>query len=160
MEDREICPGRTWQSMKQRWEKFISKSLDKFGVTAEELEERDVQEGSEMGNDDETDMSQDISSMRGYRSGANYYTAADDQKILDYIVQNKRFSHLGGRALWQMMENEEVLPGRTWHSLNERFRKVILKKIRTYGLSEETVSKFLAKSQGNRLNTVLSTSEF
>ena len=40
MENSGICPGRTWQSMKQRWEKYISKTLDK--TTLEELEERDV----------------------------------------------------------------------------------------------------------------------
>ena len=102
MESRDVCPGRTWQSMKQRWEKYISKTLDKFGVTTEELEERDVREGSEAGEDDETDGSLDISTTRGHRGNANYYTNADDLKILDYIVQNKRFPDVGGNAMWEV----------------------------------------------------------
>ena len=52
---------------------------------------------------------------------------------------------------FKMLEQRAVLPGRSWGSLKERFRKVILKKVRTYGLSEEHVRKFLGK---NRLNTV------
>eukprot|EP00090_Calanus_glacialis_P016457 TRINITY_DN25768_c0_g1_i1.p1 TRINITY_DN25768_c0_g1~~TRINITY_DN25768_c0_g1_i1.p1 ORF type:complete len:1107 (-),score=385.74 TRINITY_DN25768_c0_g1_i1:97-3417(-) len=154
MESMEVCPGRTWQSMKQRWEKYISKTLDKFGVTTEELAERDVREGSEVGEDDETDGSLDVSTMRGYRGNANYYTNADDLKILDYIVQNKRFTDVGGNGMWEVMVKRGVIPGRSFHSLKERFRRVIIKKIRTYGLSEETVSKFLSKTREERLNTV------
>ena len=101
MENCGTCQGRTWQSMKQRWEKYISKSLDKFGVTIEDLEEVVVQGGSEAGDEDDTDLSLDTSSMRGFRSNANYYTSSDDQKILEYITKNKRFSDLGGNALWQ-----------------------------------------------------------
>ena len=48
MENCGTCQGRTWQSMKQRWEKYICKSLDKFGVTMEELEEVGVREGSDV----------------------------------------------------------------------------------------------------------------
>ena len=132
--------------MKQRWEKYISKTLDKFGVTTEELEERDFREGSETGVDDKTDASLDVSTMRGYRGNANYYTHADDLKILDYIIQNKRFTNVGGIAMWEMMVKRGVIPGRSLHSLKERFRKVIIKKIRSYGLNEETVSKFLTNT--------------
>ena len=132
MENSGICPGRTWQSMKQRWEKYISKTLDKFGVTLEELEERDVQEGSETGEDDETDGHLDL---RGFRSKANYYSNADDVKIIEFIIKNKRFHEVGGNALWDTMEKRGDLPGRSWHSLKERFRKVIIKKIGSYDLS-------------------------
>ena len=101
MENKDICPGRTWQSMKQRWDKFISKSLDKFKITVEELEEIDVQEGSENGDDD-TDLNSSTVSLRGFRANANYYTTADDEKILNYIITNKRFSDVGGRAMWEV----------------------------------------------------------
>ena len=53
----------------------------------------------------------------------------------------------------KLMETRGVLTGRSWHSMKERFRKVIMKKIRSYGLSEETVQRFLTKCR-NRLNTV------
>merc|ERR1712112_193722 len=109
MEEKRICPGRTWQSMKQRWDKFISKSLDKFGVTVDELEQRDDKDKSE--SEDDAEVSQ-----RGFRVNANYYTNIEDLKIIEY------------------METRGVLTGRSWHSMKERFRKVIMKKIRSYGL--------------------------
>jgi len=145
MEEKRICPGRTWQSMKQRWDKFISKSLDKFGVTVDELEQRDEKDKSE--SEDDAEVSQ-----RGFRVNANYYTNIEDLKIIEFMESNQRFD-VGGRALWQLMETRGVLSGRSWHSMKERFRKVIMKKIRSYGLSEETVQRFLTKCR-DRLNTV------
>ena len=41
MEIKKTCPGRTWQSMRHRWMKYISKKLGTFRVTMEELEKRD-----------------------------------------------------------------------------------------------------------------------
>jgi hypothetical protein len=60
MESMEVCPRRPWQSMKQRWEKYISKALDKFGVTTEELKEKYFLKGSEAQEDDETHGSLDV----------------------------------------------------------------------------------------------------
>jgi len=151
MEDKGICPGRTWQSMKQRWEKYISKSLEKFKVTEEDLKQRDAQDGSDADEDD-LEESSDTSSQRGYRSNANYYTKTEDLKILEFMVSNHRFD-VGGRSMWQLMVARGVLPGRSWHSLKERFRKVVIKNIRNYGLSEETVQKLLSRCR-ERLNTV------
>ena len=94
MEEKGICPGRTWQSMKQRWDKFISKSLDKFGVTVDELEQRDEKDKSE--SEDDAEVSQ-----RGFRGNANYYTNIEDLKIIEFMVSNQRFD-VGGRALWQV----------------------------------------------------------
>jgi len=151
MEEKGICPGRTWQSMKQRWDKYISKSLEKFKVTEEDLKQRDVQDGSEAEEDD-LEESSDTSSQRGYRSNANYYTKTEDLKIIEFMVSNRRFD-VGGRSMWQLMVARGVLPGRSWHSLKERFRKVVIKNIRNYGLSEETVQKILSRCR-ERLNTV------
>ena len=46
--------------MKKRWEKYISKALDKFGVTKEELKEKYFLKGSEAQEDDETHGSLDV----------------------------------------------------------------------------------------------------
>jgi len=146
MANSNICPGRTWQSMKQRWDKFIMKRLDKFGLSIEEMEDNDARESSAAGDNDEADMTVHNSSMRGYRRNANYYTTAEDEKIIDYIIKHNKFTGLGGNALWVEMERNGILPGRSWGSLKERFRKVILKQIKIYNLSEKNVKKFLTKN--------------
>ena len=76
--------------MKQRWEKYISKTLYKF------------EENSKAGEDDETDGSFDVSTIWEFRGGASYYTILDDIKILYYIVKNKSFSDVGGKAMWEV----------------------------------------------------------
>ena len=47
MEEAEVCVGRTWSSMRARWNKYIQKNLPSYGVSEAELE-RGVE-------DDETD---------------------------------------------------------------------------------------------------------
>merc|ERR1712112_601664 len=65
MEEKGICPGRTWQSMKQRWEKYISKSLEKFKVTVDDLKQKNAEDESETDEDDREESS-DTSSQRGF----------------------------------------------------------------------------------------------
>jgi len=154
MEEAGVCRGRTWQSMKQRWEKFLSRSLDKFGVTPTDFEMKDAHNRSETDESSTAgEGTQANTPIRGFRSNANYYTTTEDLKILEFMVTNHRFD-VSGRAMWEMMESKDVLPGRSWHSLKERFRKVIIKKIRSYGLSEETLKKFSNISRSARLHTV------
>ena len=40
------------------------------------------------------------------------------------------------------LEEKKVVEGRTEQSVKERFRKVIMKRILSYSLSEDTVSRF------------------
>ena len=138
--------------MKQRWDKFIMKRLDKFGLSIEEMEDNDARESSAAGDNDEADMTVHNSSMRGYRRNANYYTTAEDEKIIDYIIKHNKFTGLAGNALWVEMERNGILPGRSWGSLKERFRKVILKQIKIYNLSEKNEKKFLNKNDQTKLN--------
>ena len=98
MESNGVCPGRTWQSMKQRWDKYISRSLDKFKVSIHDLDQKKM--------DGEVDTSGKLessrSSNRGIRSNANYFSDADDRKILGYIIKNKRYKDTGGKSMWQV----------------------------------------------------------
>ena len=41
MESMKICNGRTWQSMKGRWENYVSKDLKKFNISEEDLKKAD-----------------------------------------------------------------------------------------------------------------------
>ena len=57
--------------------------------------------------------------------------------ILRFIVDNGRCEDTGGIALWQLMEEREVVERRSWQSIKERFRRNILKRLEAFDLSEE-----------------------
>ena len=59
------------------------------------------------------------------------------QVILEYIIQNGRCADTGCIALWQLMEEKEVVQGATWASLKERFRRSILKRLDSFDLPEQ-----------------------
>ena len=79
MEAEHVCKGRTWQSLKNRWEKNILSRLDTFGVSVEQLEEAD--RDSDDDEDSRSNTSRQSNGMRGYRKNANYYTVDDDAKV-------------------------------------------------------------------------------
>jgi len=122
MEKNKICPGRTWQSMKQRWDKFISKRLA-------ELDESLSRAAAE-----ET---------------TRYYTPEEDWIIVQYISVNERQSQVQGNALWKLMERQKIVPGRSWQSLKDRFKKNIMKKIDSYNMDDESLRKFKKGSSQN-----------
>ena len=53
------------------------------------------------------------------------YSDAEDRSLLDYIVRNKRGGDTSTRVLWKEMAEEGVIPGRSKHSMRERFRRII-----------------------------------
>ena len=57
--------------------------------------------------------------------------------ILQFIVDNGRCEDIGGIALWQLMEERQVVERRSWQSMKERFRRSILKRLDSFDLSEE-----------------------
>ena len=44
MEEAEVCQGRTWSSMRARWNKYIQRNLPSYGVSEAELLERGAEE--------------------------------------------------------------------------------------------------------------------
>ncbi|CAG0916610.1 unnamed protein product [Notodromas monacha] len=54
------------------------------------------------------------------------YTNKDDVKIIDAVIDLSSQYSTGGNTLWQVMEKQQFLPGRTFHSLRNRFFKSIL----------------------------------
>ncbi|OTF84229.1 hypothetical protein BLA29_012398 [Euroglyphus maynei] len=59
------------------------------------------------------------------------YTINEDGEIIKYIIKKGRYKEIKGRSLWENMENERVC-NRTWQSMKEHFRKVIVPKISLY----------------------------
>ena len=136
METSGVCPGRTWQSLKGRFDKHILFNLNKFGVSKTDLMEADRRQ---------KDKGMEVAKVEGgdvaRRAG---YTPREDATILAFIAENRRQGHVGGVELWKLMEKRGVVEGRSWQSLKERFRKTILKKIKSYGLPAEQVKAFTA----------------
>ena len=70
------------------------------------------------------------------------YSKEEDVIILNFIIKNKRFADIRGNELWKVIEARNLLDGRSWQSMKERFRKVILPKISQYDLDQAIASKF------------------
>ena len=130
-----MCPGRSWQSIKGRFDKHILPTLNRFGTSRTQLAEADgkaktapaavVAEGGNVSR--EVRMS---------------YVRSEDLAILSFIADNKRYGDVGGVDMWKLMEQREVVVGRSWQSMKERFRKKILTNIKTYNLSKEHLKGF------------------
>ena len=99
MELMDICNGRTWQSMKGRWEKYVSKDLNKFNTTPEYLIAADKRI---FGDDGATEEDDDRSNFRGVRTGRSFYTREEDMKIINFLLQNRRYQDVKVRAVWQV----------------------------------------------------------
>ena len=135
IEEEWICPGRTWSSLKERWERHIEKNLKKFGTSKTMLMEKDKENPS---------------SSKCSGAGGKSYSRDEDLKIIEFISENKRFDDVKGNELWKIMVDRNVVEGRTWQSLKERFRKVIMKKIRQYGLPKDVVAQFAKEGKGGK----------
>ena len=129
MEDDWVIPGRTWHSLRERFEKHIEPHLRQFGSSKTEMLK--------------ADREHNISKQTAGRKNCNFYSKEEDLKIISFIVDNRRFQEVGGNELWKIMEERTVLEGRSWQSMKERFRKVIYPKIHMYKLDKTIVSNFV-----------------
>ena len=85
--------------MKGRWEKYVSKDLNKFNTTPEYLIAADKRI---FGDDGATEEDDDQSNFRGVRTGRSFYTREEDMKIINYLLQKGRYLDVKGRAVWQV----------------------------------------------------------
>ena len=136
-----MCPGRSWQSLKGRFDKHILPSLNRFGVNRTQLAEADGKAKTASA----AVLAEEGNRTREVRMS---YTRTEDLAILGFIADNKRFGDVGGVEMWKLMEEREVVVGRSWQSMKERFRKKILTNIKNYNLSKERLKGFT--SEGGR----------
>ena len=110
IEKASICPGRSWQSLKSFFLKYVVNQLPSFGVTEKELDDQ-ARKVNEMGRwrfGEETSREVEIV--------ASFYTKAEDKKILNYIIDHGRVEEtrlsLGGNRFWKMLEKKSFVVGR------------------------------------------------
>ena len=132
MESRQICPDRSWQSIKERFNKTILNKLANYKVTRTQLMKADkAKPVSGKGASEQTGPSR------------RPYSRSDDEAILKHILAKQDFSRVAGRELWVEMERLEVVSGRSWQSLEGHFRKIIMRNICSF--------RFLTKEQRSSL---------
>ena len=133
MEEDWICPGRTWQSLRERFEKHIDTKLRQFGVSRQQLLDRDKE------------LNKSSNSGEAKKPMRNY-TKQEDLMIIQFICDNKRFADVKGNEVWKLMEERKVVEGRSWQSLKERYKKIIMRNINKYSLDSEVIAMFTSSN--------------
>ena len=120
----------------------IIKNIDSYGLTSEQVE---FFKKKTIIKDAEGKIAKGQS-----RSGGNY-SEEENKMLLNYIVRKKAYSKVGGKALWEKMEEKEEVGDRSWESMRKRFRTLI-KKIEegkeTYNLTKEQIALFINRGVG------------
>ena len=65
----------------------------------------------------------------GSSNGKSPYTSQEDEIIVNFIKENDGFAMRKGNQIWKNLERQNLLPGRSWQSLKNRFLKAILKNL-------------------------------
>ncbi|XP_003745181.1 uncharacterized protein LOC100906365 [Galendromus occidentalis] len=80
------------------------------------------------------------------------YTRRDDKLIIQYLLDTKDVSKLGGNEVWKRLEIcKKYNPNRlSYHSLKERWRKIIVKQLPMYKITAAQIKLLTAKTPGLR----------
>ncbi len=103
-----VAPGRSWQSMKNRFKSILRDKGMGYFVNSQ--------------------MQQKVAPA----FQKNAFTREEDVAIIDYIVANQSYREVRGKGLWVLMEERGVCDGRSWQSLKERFMKRIRPNLDRY----------------------------
>ena len=155
MEEARVCPGRTWQSIKQRFNAFILENLAVFDVTVEALANApdfdtvfgfDKEPEKEKTIDlDKVKEKEDVSKSKFRRP----YSAGEEEEVVVYLLKKGGFSQRGGTKLWKTMEEDRVAAGRSWQSLKARYFKAIHNRLADFGTSERAMLETESRLSGN-----------
>ena len=125
MERQRVVQGRTWETMRRRFQTYILENIQLYDLTDEQ-----------------------ISFFKENKGGnRKRYTKTEDRAILNYIVSNQMYSKAKGWGLWKKMEDVAVVEGRNFNSMRSRFYGHIIKNLNCYGLTDEQVSQFEEKRE-------------
>ena len=152
MERARTCPGRTWQSLKQRFNMFVHNNLEKFNVTKTalmgvtdlvETTATDVPQPEKEKALPEVEDEVLKVPVRGFKGCKSRYRKAysqgEEQEIVTYLQKEGGYKSRGGDTLWKTMEEGGVCPGRSWQSLKARYAKAIHGNLEHFGTSEQAL---------------------
>ena len=66
---------------------------------------------------------------------------------MEFIINNGYEEIIGGNTVWKLMVERNILEGRTWQSIKERFRKSILNRLDFFDLTPEQKQKLKARKR-------------
>ena len=95
-------------------------------------------------------LEENMSTVSKASSRGNPYKNSEDKKIIHWIIKQSRYSEIGGIKMWEILESCNEVPGRSYQSMKERFRKTILPNIQNYQLEKDQVDRFRMYSQGSK----------
>ena len=73
------------------------------------------------------------------------YSKSEQKEIVQFLVEKRAYSLLRGNTIWQQMQEGGACGGRrTWQSMKEHFKKQLITRIHTFGLTWQQVRKFRA----------------
>ena len=97
-----------------------------------------------------TILEENMSTVSKASSRGNPYKNSEDKKIIQWIIKQSRYSEIGGIKMWEILESCNEVPGRSYQSMKERFRKTIMPNIQHYQLEKDQVDRFRMYSQGSK----------
>ncbi|XP_046612764.1 uncharacterized protein LOC124301580 isoform X2 [Neodiprion virginianus] len=83
------------------------------------------------------------SKRRRRRPKKNNFRTWEKQKMVNYLIENNLISQARGNRVWKQMIDKGLLKHRTFHSLNNHFRKYMLPNIHLYKMDSKSLAKFL-----------------
>merc|ERR1712208_228197 len=75
------------------------------------------------------------------------------QVMLRFIVNNGRCKDAGGIALWQLMEERQVLHSHSWQSMKEKFRSSIVGNLDFFDFLTKEEKRELRKHKARHVPT-------
>ncbi|XP_046403160.1 uncharacterized protein LOC124168852 isoform X2 [Ischnura elegans] len=99
----------------------------------------------ESGSGERSKAANDTTSKRTIPYHQRLYSYKEDMRILMWLCCKRKrgFDSLKGNRIWQFMESKSVVPGRSWQSLRERFRRHIVPNLNSYQIPPEEKKKLL-----------------
>ncbi|XP_054155452.1 uncharacterized protein LOC128953933 [Oppia nitens] len=135
-ETNDVCIGRSWQSMKERFKKKIMPEIDEYDI----LSKKDRQRLK-------TNYYSEKVSDSKLPPVVGAYSEAEDKHILNQIISKRGFDVVKGNKFWRDFVDDfnrkTSGQSRTWQSLKERYLKRVGPNLYKYQIKPEIATKML-----------------
>ena len=139
MEESKCVPGRSWQSLKERFNKYTCQKLHLFGVKKRDL----IEGGSSF--EQRTSLAhipapaQRVDSPARRRKRGPPYSTEEERSMVKYFLNHTgKYAQRRGNLIWKEMEAARICPGRSWASLKQRFSSFVQNNLEAFGVFEGT----------------------
>ena len=139
MEESKCVPGRSWQSLKERFNKYTCQKLHLFGVKKRDL----IEGGSPI--EKRTSLApipapaQRVDSPARKRKRGPPYSTEEERSMVKYFLNHTgKYAQRRGNLIWKEMETARICPGRSWASLKQRFSSFVQNNLEAFGVFEGT----------------------